>query len=335
MRTEADRNFLPILKRYPVIAGALVGLVLRLLYSGRPGSPLAPMLGSFIFGAPVLVGMVTVYLAERGKRRTWQYYFLSAALANLLFVAGALLALIEGAICAIVIAPMFAITGGCAGLLMGFICRATNWPGRTLQCAAALPLALALVQPLLPAPDSVGAIDRSIRIDAGPEIVWAQVNRLEDIREEETRDVLARRIGVPMPLSGETRATGAGLVRESRWGKQIHFEEVIREWQPAHYIRWTYRFLPDSFPPHALDEHVVIGGQYFDLVDTSMRLTPLDGGRRTELTTVVHYRISTQFNFYADWVARLLIGNLNENGLRIYKERSEAAAGLVRAEPPT
>ena len=35
-----------------------------------PDQIFSPMAGAFIFGAPVLVGMVTVYLAEQERRRT-------------------------------------------------------------------------------------------------------------------------------------------------------------------------------------------------------------------------------------------------------------------------
>jgi hypothetical protein len=65
----------------------------------------------------------------------------------------------------------------------------------------------------------------------------------------------------------------------------------------------------------------VIGGHYFDVLDTSFALYP--DGEATLLSTTVHYRISTQFNFYADWVAQLLVGNLSEVGLQLYKARAE------------
>ena len=56
-----------------------------------------------------------------------------------------------------------------------------------------------------------------------------------------------------------------------------------------------------------MDDHVTIGGHYFDLLDTAYTLTPT-GGQATELRITMHYRVSTQFNWYADGVARLLIG---------------------------
>lgn len=71
----------------------------------------------------------------------------------------------------------------------------------------------------------------------------------------------------------------------------------------------------------------MIGGHYFDLKDTSFTLTPVAGGTRLDLQA--HYRVSTQFNFYADAVAQLLLGNMLETGLKFYKNRSELAQAAL------
>ena len=104
-------------------------------------------------------------------------------------------------------------------------------------------------------------------------------------------------------------------------GKGIYFDQVIKNIQEPRYLSWIYRFYPDSFPPHTLDDHVVIGGQYFDLKDTSYTLTPR--GNATELKVRIHYRVSTQFNWYADPLARILLGNVEEVNLEYYRQRSE------------
>jgi hypothetical protein len=312
---------LPVLKRYPVLAGALAGLAMRLVFSGPGGSPWSAMAGSFIYLAPLLVGMVTVYLAERQQRRSWSYYVYAPFVATMLFVIGTLLVLIEGWICAIVIIPMFSVLGAVGGLVMGVVCRLTNWPRPTLYCFAALPLMAAALGTALPTPDAQGSVERSLRINAPAAVIWRKLHEIKDIRADEMADAWAMRIGVPVPMSGTTRETPEGRVRESRWGKSVHFDELIQVWQPEQHVRWTYRFAADSFPRHALDDHVVIGGHYFDLIDTSYTL---DGeGDATLLTMRVTYRITTQFNFYADWAAQLLLGNLSEVGLRLYKSRSE------------
>lgn len=329
-RTEIPHDVsLPVRWFYPVFAGALAGVALRLIFSGSGGSAWSPMVAAFIFGAPLLVSVVTVYLAERVRRRSWGYYFVAPLLANLLFVIGTLLLVIEGWICAIVIVPMFAILGGLGGLLMGCICRMTNWPRPALYCAGALPLVLAFAAPLVPTPSTIGAIERTIVVEAPAAVVWQSLNDIRDIRGEEMDDALALRIGVPQPISGLTEDSAVGRVRTSRWGKEVYFDEIIVDWEPGHYLRWTYRFHPDSFPRRALDDHVVIGGHYFDLLDTSYMLEPLEGGATTRLSSRTRYKIATQFNFYASWVAQILVGNLNEVGLRLYKSRSEQAAGAI------
>lgn len=128
-----------------------------------------------------------------------------------------------------------------------------------------------------------------------PAQVWQQLNHAANIQPAEFGASWAARIGVPMPLSAITHMTDTGRVRKSLWEKQVHFDEPITDWQPERYMRWTYRFDPTSFPPHALDDHVMIGGHYFDLKDTSFTLTPVAGGTRLDLQA--HYRVSTQFNF--------------------------------------
>jgi hypothetical protein len=316
-----SRTF-PFSSWYPLMAGILGGIVLRLLYSGVPGGRWSAMTGSFIFIAPVLVGAITVYIAETIERRSWTYYLWAPFVANCLFILGTLVIMVEGLICAIIIIPMFAVIGALGGLAMGAVCRITKWPKQAIYSLAVLPIALGLGGDYLPTPSVLSAVQRSIVVSAPPTRVWEQLNNTTRIQPEEFGATWAARISVPMPQSGVTEMTAQGRVRKSLWDKAVHFDEPITDWQPERYMRWTYRFDPSSFPPHALDDHVMIGGHYFDLHDTSFTLTPVAGGTRLDIQA--HYRVSTQFNFYADRVAQLLLGNMFEAGLRFYKNRSEA-----------
>ena len=55
------------------------------------------------------------------------------------------------------------------------------------------------------------------------------------------------RIGVPLPQAGVTEATSGGLVRRIVMGKDIHFDQVVVDWDENRYVRWTYRFAEDRF----------------------------------------------------------------------------------------
>lgn len=328
MEQAEPRRRMPFAWFWPILAGALVALVLRIVFSGGPGQRFSPMLGSFVYFVPAVCGAVTVYLAERIERRSWGYYLWAPWVATALFVTGTLAVFIEGIICAIVIIPLFAVMGSVGGLAMGIVCRITNWPKPALYSFALMPLLLGGIEPQLPNPDQFSNTSRTLFIAAPAERVWHELNAARDIRPAEVGDAWAYRIGVPMPMSGVTVDTPEGRVRQVQWQKNVHFEEIVTEWQPNRLLKWRFRFTPDSFPAGALDDHVMIGGQYFDLRDSTYTLTPRDGG--TELRVEVSWRLSTRFNWYADPVMQLLLGDASENILRFYKARSEttvAAAG--------
>jgi hypothetical protein len=326
-------KLLPFAKRYPILAGALLGVLLRLAFSGSAGSSWSAMAGAFIFLVPLFIGMVTVYLAERQRRRSWGYYLGAPFVGTTLFVVGTMVIMIEGVICAIVIIPMFAVLGSLGGLVMGITCRLTNWPKPMVYSFGVLPLLLGAFGGQLPVPDNFGQIERSIHVAAPPAAVWAQLHSTMDIRPDEVGHGWAYRIGVPLPLSGVMHDTPQGKVRKIAMGKGVHFDGVVQEWQPERYVRWTYRFHLDSFPPGALDDHVLIGGHYFDLIDTAYELVPTQAG--TQLTVRIKYRVSTQFNLYADWVAQSLLGNFGDVAIDFYRRRSEAGMGgaAVPAQP--
>jgi hypothetical protein len=315
---------LPFSAWWPLLAGAITGIALRLAFSGKPGGPLAAMEGAVIYLTPMAVGAVTVYAAERRRRRSWKYYAWAPMAANALFVIGTLAILIEGLICAIIIVPLFSALGAIGGLIMGAICRMTHWPKPAVYAFAVLPLVLGVL-PLQGLDDErIGSIERTVLVNAPPESIWRQIHNVRDIRPEEVDRAWIYRIGVPVPIEGVTEQTPSGLVRKITMGKHVHFEQVVAEWSENRHVRWTYHFDDDSFPPGALDDHVRIGGHYFDLIDTDYTLTPQDAGS-TRLSIRIRYRVNTDFNWYADIVARLLIGNFEEVILGFYEHRAATA----------
>jgi hypothetical protein len=305
----------------PLICGAIVGIALRLFFSGTPGKPYHAMMSSFTLLAPILVGAVTVYMAERAGRRSWSYYFFAAAAANALFVTGTMVIRVEGLICAVLAVPLFSLVGGLGGILMGAVCRWTKWPRPAIYSFAALPLLLGGLEQNLPLPQDVRSVERICIVSASPERVWKNLTVARDIRPTEIGTAWMYRIGVPLPSSAVTELTDGTEVRHITMGKGIKFDQIAADWQPNRRIRWTYRFASDSFPAGALDDHVRIGGRYFDVIDTEYVLRKLNAG--TELRVTMRYRVSTAFNWYTQPIADLLVGNFEEAALQFYAMRAE------------
>lgn len=313
---------LPYAKWWPAVAGALLGVALRLLFSGVPGGQWSAMNPEFLLLAPFVVGAATVYVAERSARRSYRYYIVAGMLANVLFVAGTMAILIEGLICAILIVPLFAVCGAIGAAIMGAICRKANWPrATTLLAILALPLLLGMILPGGAGEPYIGVIERTVVVNAAPDAIWRQLHDTRDIKAAEVERGWLYKIGVPKPEYGVTAMTPDGPVRDVRMGKGIHFTQHAVQWEINKRVRWTYRFRDDSFPPGAMDDHVRIGGHYFDVIDSEFELTPL-GAQATSMKIRMQYRVSTRFNWYAKVVAQGLISNFEEVIVDLYAGRA-------------
>lgn len=321
---------------FAVAIGAVYGLAARLIFENALWSRYATghaggaMLVSFLFLTPLVIGAMTVYL-RRGAIGA------GGAIVGpwlpMLIVLGLTAAFnIEGSICIVLAAPIFLIASSVGGLLMlGVLAVITPAP-KILSVALLVPLLLGYGERDLAMVDSIRQSDESVLIDAPPAAIWRLINGARAITPAEMDRGLAWRIGVPYPMEAVTVDTPQGRVRKLRWQRGVHFDEPIVAWDENRFIQWHYLFAADSIPAGALDEHVRIGGQYFDLLDTSYRLAPEAGG--TQLSIHVTYRVSTHFNWYAGTLARVLVDDSARTILGFYKQRSErgepvAAASLV------
>ncbi len=326
---EPAPNVLPYRWLWPLLGGALLGVAWRLILADSDGplpfGGLGNIMGlGFVCLVPFAVGAWTAWLAERQQRHSLGRHFLAGVVANALFVIATLVIQIEGLICAILAVPLFGLIGGVGAVAMALAGRAMKRPGPPAAVVAVLPLMVAGFEAPLELPDRFGEVTSERLVAAAPERVWAQLLRTEAIRPQEVADGWMYRIGVPLPHFGVAEQQGPLLVRRVEMGKGIHFDQLASDWVEAQRLRWTYRFSPDSFPPGALDDHVRIGGRHFDLLDTVYTLEPR--GQHTLLRASMHYRVSTRFNWYAEPLARGLIGNFENVALRLYASRAEAPA---------
>jgi hypothetical protein len=313
------------------LAGAAYGLLMRIVFGTVPmlnhqdGIKLyggGPMLASFVVLVPLLIGIYTVYSA-RDQKPGIGFALWAPWAPMFFFVAGTAFLLIEGSICIAMALPIFGILASLGGLI-GWVASKTLKPSQgAVNSLMLLPLITGYAETSMPLPQEIRQVAATTHIAAKPERVWAYINHATDIQPAEMKGGLAYMIGVPYPIEAITHATSdGGRVRKLRWAKNVSFDEPITAWEENRFIRWTYAFKPESFPPGALDEHVLIGGTYFDLVDTSYRLTP--EGQGTRLDIVVDYRVSTHFNWYAAWWGRVLVDDSAQAILRFYKNRSES-----------
>src|SRR5260221_260286 len=87
----------------------------------------------------------------------------------------------------------------------------------------------------------------SLCLDAAPSEGWRRILNVPDIKPQEIERAWMFRIGVPLTKSGTLDESSGERIRRVTMGKNIHFDEVVTDWAENRYLRWTYRYYPDSF----------------------------------------------------------------------------------------
>lgn len=310
---------------WPILAGGIAGLLLRFVFDKPSGKIYSAMLGSFIYGAPILSAMISTWLSGPVRRlKVYSCMGIGSASACLVVI-GALLFMVEGWICAVIILPMFLLIGMATGFVMWVLYSIANevQARRAVYSFAVIPIIFGAIElQVAPPPHEFHETVQTVFIKASPEVVWKNVLDTTLIETHFFDRSYSSMIGVPSPVEADTKMQGNGKwTRHMKWEKGVHFYGDVTELQPNTKLSWKYRFVEDSFPKGALDDHVTLTGEHFELIDGSYQLTAKDGG--TYLTETTHWRISTQYNAYSRFLGDILISDTVSHLIRLMKMRSE------------
>lgn len=307
-----------------LLGSVLYGLVGRLAFSDE--LPIAtPMTFTFIFLMPLAVG----YLAAALGRENGDGQGLAPGLvvpfgAALMVLITVLAVGVEGLICVVMMAPIFIVMA----LLGGALAALVAWIGSRRMRATALfsvlllPYAAGPVEGRIPQAQSERVVQNRVRIRAGAADVWAQIIRVPPIQPREYGTSFIHRIGFPRPIEATLSHEGVGGVRQASFERGVLFRERVIVWEPLR--RLTFTIAADSIPTKTLDQHVTVGGEYFDVLDGTYEIVPVAPGE-TELVLSSTHRLSTHFNPYAGLWTDLVMRQIQGNILEVVRGRAERA----------
>jgi hypothetical protein len=97
------------------------------------------------------------------------------------------------------------------------------------------------------------------------------------------------------------------------------FDEVITEYIDQQKMAFSVKV---ASLPAGMDEHVQIGGKYFNMIDATYEMKPLGNGKY-RLHLYSHFEMKTTFNFYAAWWGDRILSDIQENILQVIRNRCE------------
>ena len=286
------------------------------------------MTAGYLVFVPVVIGWITIAaFTPSDEKYHWSRWLFIPWPSIMLTSLALLITDVEGLICVIHLAvPITLLFGSIGGVAAGLTSRAKFLRSRsTLACFALLPILLSAAEMQTTPPLQLRTVQNSILIHAPAATIWTNIKRVPAIQPREIAPNWTHRIGFPLPIEATLDHDGVGGIRHASFQGGLLFIETITDWQPQQKIAFTIAADTDHIPPGTLDEHVTIGGRYFDVLNGEYRLEPLPNGNIL-LHLSSEERVSTDFNAYTGLWSDAVMRNLQQSILEVVKHRCESAS---------
>ena len=280
------------------------------------------IMSSMVIGMPIILGALIEYfsIVKQPKAKLYKIFGIQIIAFAIIFMF-AMVVLREGVICLIMISPLIL---GClftGATIMRAFCYYLWKPSLKIYSIAILPLLFALFLPDMKQ-KQYGQTQRSVIIHAPAEQVFHAISHIGKIQPQEVKSSPIFWMGFPKPIFGMTEQRDQNLVRTIQWERGVKFEEVVHAHHVPYVLSWTYKFDKNSFPKGSVDDHIEMGGQYFDLLKTDYQLERIDG-KTTKLVLTIDYRLSTEYNWYSLIWVNYILGEFSDVVMNIHKQRLE------------
>lgn len=218
--------------------------------------------------------------------------------------------------------PLFLIAASIGGMIGGYLKARKQRNNLKISVLVLLPMLMSPLEQSLKAIPGTYRAYTYIDIQGKSESIWQNATCVSEIAAEQDKGWLTRTLGFPRPIKAELNYEGVGAYRAAVFSKGLVFHETVTYYQPLHKMEFSIKANPHEIPSTTLDEHITIGGKYFDVLKGAYELEQLaEGHYRLHLYS--HFILRTTFNFYASWWARWIMKDIQNNILQVIKKRSE------------
>jgi len=301
----------------------IYALVLRTVFGVSTWSGIFNMMSvTFLFLLPSIVGALTVYFSKEEKIKKFSYRFFAPWIPIFVFFFITLIFAIEGWPCLLMILPIFLLASSIGGIIGGHLKLKKKDNNLYVSILALSPLFVSPIENYIGAKTTPYKAYTFIDINAPAHKIWDNVTRVREIRKDQDKGWLTNLLNFPRPVKAELNFEGVGASREAIFTNGLVFHETVTEYINNKKMSFTIKAHPHEIPLTTMDEHLVIGGKYFDVLNGTYELEKLnDTTYRLHLWS--NFKLTTTFNFYASWWANNIMKDIQNNILQIEKQRSE------------
>ncbi|MEA5401814.1 hypothetical protein VB776_02730 [Arcicella sp. DC2W] len=318
------QKILNILKVIAIPTG--YAIVLRLLFGINTWRELFSVMSiSFLFCLPTIVGALVVYFSSEEKVKETAYKVIAPWVPIFLFLFVTLGFGVEGWACWLMVMPLFLVAASVGGLIGGYFKMKKKDNNVYVSILVLFPIFVAPIEAMIGAIPGTYEAYTYIDIKAPADKIWHNVTRVRTIEANQDKGWLTKTLGFPRPIKAELNFEGVGAYREAIFTNGLVFHETVSEYIDKKKMTFSIKAYPHEIPSTTMDEHVVIGGEYFNVLNGTYELEKLNSTTH-RLHLYSHFKLNTTFNFYASWWARWIMKDIQNNILQVEKLRAEHEA---------
>lgn len=277
---------------------------------------------AFIIVLPIILGAIPVLFSTKEQLQAYKFYLLMPWLITFTFFILSFVTGFEGMICLVIIIAPFTILGSLGAFIYRLIKLKQKGNGTKLYISFLLPFLILGAESYLPESNQIHTVSTSIEINSTKSNIWENTKNVKNIKPNEIETHFIHIIGIPKPINGELDIEAIGGNRQITWEKGIKFVEKITDWKEGNSFSYDIDVDPNSIPPTTLDEHVMIGGKYFDVLKGSYKIDSIQNNKY-KLTLNCTYRVTTNLNYYSKLWADFILDDFNTMILEVIKGRCE------------
>ncbi len=302
--------------------GIAYGLASRAIFTmGLSDQAKGLMSISFLFVVPFVIGIITAYYNDTVTSSRKIVVLIMPFFTILGFITPTVILGVEGLICALMAIPIFALMA-LIGALIGVTIFERRKDKLLISIFVLAPFLIAPIESQFGLHEKIFTEQTTITINASEDKVWKHITRVSEISTQENNYSLFQFMGFPRPIQAELDTVAVGGVRKAIFDRGLFFTETVTEVVPNKILAFDIKADPNSTPPSALDEHVMVGGKYFDVLEGKYEIEKISDNQ-INLKLTSKFRLSTSFNFYSGFWSKIIMRDIQNNILQIIKQRSE------------
>ncbi|MFT3704695.1 MAG: hypothetical protein QM802_20185 [Agriterribacter sp.] len=308
-----------------VILGAIYGLLLRFIFNFNDISE--SIFGfnlfsvSFIWVAPVIIGIIPLIFATNKQLENPAYSILSPVLTVLIFFTFALLTRIEDLVCIIVITFPFMLGAMIGGFVFSKMLKNIKRKKGIIYSIILVPFLSAIIENKFDTPINIYSAESTVVISSTEDVIWQNIVRVKKIDEKEYNKGFLNYAGIPRPLFAELDKDTVGAKRIGHFEGGLTFEEKVTSWKRNQEVAFDITVVPSSIRETVFDQHI-LKGRHFKFINATYKLNKINNNKII-LTLSSSYELQTNINSYSSFWGHYLLTDFQDRLLSVIKQRAE------------